>query len=110
MISMNAKVILNNAFLAKSKVQYLEISEIRKFCNILYDKLTVSYKYVQLHMTDKDVNEFCDISDQFIKGIGKIFCMHPVKDEEVEKINSVYDPDVSSILAEARKEFAEWNS
>lgn len=111
---MGPQVIINNAFLAKKEPQpFLEISALRKFCNILYDKITDrnegggSYKYVLFQVTEADVERFCDDDDQFVRGIGKVFCTRKVEAEKVEKINSIYTSEVQIMLKDAREAFAE---
>lgn len=111
---MGPQVIINNAFLAKKEQQsVLEISALRKFCNILYDKITgknesgVIYKYVLFQVSEADVERFCDDDDQFVRGIGKVFCTGKVEPEKVEKINSVYPSEVQLMLKDAREAFAE---
>lgn len=111
---MGPQVIINNAFLAKKGPQpFLEISALRKFCNILYGKITggngVGYKYVLFQVSEADVERFCDSDDQFVRGIGKVFCTREVEEEKVEKINSVYTSEIQIMLKDAREAFAEYN-
>lgn len=110
---MGPQVIINNAFLAKKGAQsFLEISALRRFCNILYDKITGEcksgggYKYVLFQVSDADVERFCDRDDQFVRGIGKVFCTREVEAEKVEKINSIYASEIQIILKDAREAFA----
>lgn len=112
-VYMGPKVIINNAFYAKKGVQpILEISALRNFCNILYDKITgenksgISYKYVQFQVADTDIEEFFDTDNHFMKGIGKVVCVDEVKEETIKKLNSVYAPEIQEMLEDARKEFA----
>lgn len=113
-LMMGPQVIINNAFLAKKGPQpFLEISALRKFCNILYDKITsgnengISYKYVLFQVSETDVERFCDDDDQFVRGIGKVFCTREVEAEKVEKINSVYASEIRIMLKDAREAFTE---
>lgn len=113
-VLMGPEVIINNAFYAKrNEVQpFLEIDALRRFCNILYDKITgdnesgISYKYVYFQVDKADVEEFCNIDDQFIRGIDKVFCTRKVEEYELEKINSVYEPEIRTMLKNAREVFA----
>lgn len=109
---MGPQVIINNAFFAqKEQPSYLDISQLRRFCNILYDKITGSsdsgYKYVLFQVSEADVGKFCDVDDQFVRGIGKVFCMGKVEEETVERINSVYASEIRMMLKDARDTFAE---
>ncbi len=112
-VCMGPKIIINNAFCAKKSYQpFLEISALRNFCNILYDKITGddeignSYKYVQFQVDDSDIESFFEADDHYIKGIDKIVCVKQVKEETLKKLNSVYAPEIQEILEAAREEFA----
>ncbi len=112
-VYMGPKIIINNAFYAKKGAQpFLEISSLRNFCNILYEKITgvnrsgISYKYVQLQVTGTDIEDFLEADTHFIKGIGKVVCVKEIEEETVERINSVYTPEIQEILKDAREEFA----
>lgn len=107
---MGPKVIINNAFYAKKGAQpILEISALRNFCNILYDKITgenksgISYKYVQFQVADTDIEEFFDTDDHFMKGIGKVVCVDEVKEETIKKLNSVYASEIQEMLGTQEK-------
>lgn len=110
---MGPQVIINNAFLAKKGPQpFLEISALRKFCSILYDRITGSseseggYKYVLFQVSEADVERFCDRDDQFVKGIDKVFCTREVEAEKVERVNSIYASEIQVMLKDAREAFA----
>ncbi len=113
-VLMGPEVIINNAFFAKSdEVQpFLEINALRTFCNILYDKITgdndsgISYKYVYFQVDEVDVEEFCDFDRQFMRGIDKIFCIEKVDRKKLEEINSIYAPEIQTMLRNAREAFA----
>ncbi len=112
-VYMGPKVIINNAFYAKQGAQpFLEISALRDFCNILYEKITgenrcgISYKYVQLQVASTDIENFFETDNHFIKGIGKVVCVEAVKEETVQKLNSVYAPEIQEMLKDAREAFA----
>jgi len=111
---MGPQVIINNAFFAqKEPLPYLEIDKLRKFCNILYDKITggsnygVVYKYVLFQVSEADVEKFCDADEQFVRGIGKVFCMGKIEEEKIERINSAYASEIRMMLKDARDAFAE---
>lgn len=100
------KVIFVNAFLARD-VKSLGMDELRAFCNILYDKLVEGgYKYVVLEAGRRDIEVFCEKDGQFAQGIDKIHCLKPVTKEYMEKVNSVFPPDVEEILHDVRMLFA----
>lgn len=92
------QVIFANAFLARPK-KSLEISELRTFCNLLYDKLVEGgYKYVILEAGHEDIEVFCERDERFVQGIDKIHCLKPITEEYTKQVNSVFPPDVEKIL------------
>lgn len=67
------KIVINNAFAAK-QASVLSNSMLRKFCDMLHDRLMENgYKYVVFQVSDEDIDEFCEKDGQFIKGIKKSF-------------------------------------
>lgn len=107
------KVFINNAFYARSEAQsFLEMSTLRRFHNILYDKITekdkgyVKYKYVHFQLGVRDMEDFFETDSHFIEGIDKVICIEKVKKETVDNINSIYEPEIRQRIEEARKEFA----
>lgn len=113
-VMMGPEVVINNAFLAKKEVisNYMEFSSLREFCNILHEKITgdnrsgISYKYAYFQVDEADIEKFCDLDAQFIRGIDKIFCTRIVEQEDVDRINSMYAQEVQDIIEEARDTFA----
>lgn len=109
-------MIISNAFLAKKNEleldTFLEIEELREFCNILYDKITgendsgIRYKYVCFQADEADVERFCEVDDQFKQGIDRIYCTREVKAEVVQRINSVYSEEIQIMIRNAREAFA----
>ena len=114
-VLISPEVVINNAFFAKKdKTQsFLENNALRTFCNILYQKITsenesgICYKYVYFQMDEADVEEFCDIDDQFIQGIDRVYCTREVQEETVAKVNSIYTPEVRTMLKNARDTFSQ---
>lgn len=114
-VLMGPEVILNNAFCAKKdkELPFLENNALRRFCNILYDKITgenasgIRYKYVCFQVDEADVEEFCDTDNRFVKGIDKVYCKKKVDEETLQKINSIYEPEIQIMLKDAREAFAE---
>lgn len=114
MVFMGPEVIINNAFFAKrnEELTFLEFSALRNFCNILYDQITGGngngkrYKYVCFQVDEMDVEAFCDADIQFARGIDKVFCRGKIEEEKLKIINSVYEPDIQTMLKDAREVFA----
>lgn len=114
MVFMGPEVIINNAFFAKrnEELAFLDFSALRSFCNILYDKITggngrgKGYKYVCFQVDEMDVEEFCDANIQFVRGIDKVFCMGKIEEEDLKIINSIYEPEIQTMLKDAREVFA----
>lgn len=112
-LCMGPQIIINNAFYAQAGAQsFLELSTLRSFCNILYDKITghnksgISYKYVHFQVNEADIDDFFEMDDHFIRGINKVVCVKEVKAETVKKLNSIYAPEIQVILEDARETFA----
>lgn len=111
------EVVINNAFYAKQIEEFhsLEITELRRFSNILYDEISsinncrIGYKYACLRATQKDMEEFCSSTHNFITGIDKIYCTETIDIGWVEQVNSRYTEDIQSVIRIAREIFANDN-
>lgn len=111
------EVVINNAFYAKQieEFQALEIAELRRFSNILYEEISnisnygISYKYTCLRATQRDVEEFCSLTHKFITGIDKIYCTETIDITRVEHVNSRYTEELQSVIGNARNIFANDN-
>lgn len=107
------EVIINNAFYARKNESKnsLAISELQQFNFILYDKMTkendtgVRYKYVCFLADWKDVEEFCRTDEQFINSIDTVYCTKQIEEEAVQRVNSIYTPDIQMMIQNAREDF-----
>lgn len=111
-ILLDSKVVVSNAFFAQSekKNSFIAMSDLRKFCDILYAELTKkeerSCKYVCFQVDQNDIEDFCREDHRFTKGMNKIYSIDRIKAEEVNKINAIYSIEVRKSIESARKKFA----
>lgn len=100
----NPEVILYNAFLSKQKISepecyFITFHNLRKYCNNLYDAIVqTGYKYVVINGDTENIDDFCNMDNNFIRGIDKMFCTCKINSAYVEKLNSKYPEDIQAIL------------
>lgn len=109
-----SEIIISNAFFAgHEQVTSLDFSDLKKFCDILYDEITNceiskgGYKYVYFQADEKDVDDFCSCNNCFIRGIDKVYRTGNINSQELSEINSIFTEEVQLLLKNARRRFSQ---
>lgn len=112
-VLLGPEVIINNAFLARQpEAGTLTITELKRFCSIVYEKITsnkqagAKYKYVCLQVDREELEDFFSSDERFIKGIDTVYMTNKVDIPALENVNAMYAPEIRNSLKEARIEFA----
>lgn len=106
------EVMIKNTFMASvDNPLYIEWEAIRRFSNILYDKISKNcsrrngIKYVYFQLGKMDLEDFCESNSQFISGINRIYRNQEIDPASWESVNTVYSEEIQNSLKDARDEF-----